>query len=534
MTAPAAQFEKREYQLNAIKLVSGHYKQGRRRVLLVAPTGTGKTATACQFVSLVLAKGNSSLFVTHRLKLLSQTATSFSRSGIDFTDSLPAKIWQGGKGHIAMAQTLCKRQAVGLLPVLPGNSLAIVDEAHRQDADGLFPISDSCALFSRCFVLGLTATPFRHHKQRQLALNYDALVIAISITDAIQQGWIVNCMMHAVGGAKETAAVVGRDYTDAESFSAMNNAQCYDGALEAWQKEAAGTKTIAFCANVQHAITMCLKFADAGIRAKYVVSPVVPPKLPNIGDKSAEADFAEKLRAKAMYDSTYMQYSGKQEDMFSSLADGRCDVLFNAGIAVEGVDVPAVACVLIARLCNSVSRWIQMLGRGARAAEGKTHFIAIYMGSNAFDLGAFAMEREFSLWHSVGKAGGGAPPLTMCGHDSKGRPIEKDNPGCGRLIPASLKICPYPDCGHKKKDKVLKKAKVALVGANGKSINEMSLSELKTYYKSTGQTAGWLWRQLWLRGGISELEAFAAKEGWTAGTLRTASNWCYRIFEGAR
>jgi DNA repair protein RadD len=526
-------FEKRQYQQDAIKLVAEHYQRGRRRVLLVSPTGTGKTATACQFVSLVLAKNNSAVFVTHRLKLMSQTSNSFNRSEINFTDTLPAKIWQGGKAHVAMAQTLSKRQEAGLLPVLPRTALAIVDEAHRQDADALFPAASPAALFSQCFVLGLTATPFRQGKQRQLALNYDALVIAISISDAITQGWIVNCMMHAVNAA-QASVFIGRDYTDSESFRAMNNAKCYDGALEAWQREANREKTIAFCSNVQHAITMCLKFAEAGIRAKYVVSPVTPPKPPAIGNKAEEAVFAERLKAKALYDSTYMQYSGKQEDMFNSLADGRCDVLFNAGIAVEGVDVPAVSCVLIARLCNSVSRWIQMLGRGARAAENKTHFIAIYMGSNGYDLGAFAMEREFSLWHSTGKSGGGAPPLTMCGHDSKGRPIDKDKPGCGRLIPASLKVCPYPDCGHIKKAKVLKKAEVALVGGDGKSVNDMTISELKNYWKASKQSTAWLWRQLWLRGGVNELTDFAKRENWSAGTLRTASNWCYRVFAGAR
>ena len=515
-------FEDRKYQLDAIAAVGNYYQQGKRRILLVAPTGTGKTATACLFIARVLAKNNPAIFITHRLKLKSQTGKSFERARLNWQmfDASKKHRWSGGLAYCAMAQTLSLQDN---LTKFTRTGLAIVDEAHRQDADKLF-LKD--AFLNDCFVLGLTATPFRNGKMRQLALNYDALYVAIDITEAIKQGFIVNCIMYHAGLAS-AAAIQGRDYSDSESFHAMNNARCYDGAIEAWRERADGLKTIAFASNIEHAILLCLKFANAGIKAKYVVSEPPRPAIPtDANDKSARAKYVEADRVMQLYNSTYMQYSGEQEAMFNGLADDKCTVLVNAGIAVEGVDVPDVSCVLISRLTNNVARFIQMLGRGARAAENKTHFIGIYMGTNAEELGAFSSAREFSLWHGV-KKGRGAPPMRFCGRDSSGKIIQQEASGCGRMIPASARICPYPDCGHKKAPKNLKKKDVILFDGNGKkSLKEFNHRELAEYWRKNHLSSAWVWRELWLRGGYKELEAFARADGWSNATLSTALGWC--------
>ena len=66
--------ELRDYQNKAIEDIRFHFKRGKKRVLLVAPTGSGKTVIACEMMSKTKEKYGFNLFVAHRRELIMQTS----------------------------------------------------------------------------------------------------------------------------------------------------------------------------------------------------------------------------------------------------------------------------------------------------------------------------------------------------------------------------------------------------------------------------------------------------------------------------
>ena len=62
----------RDYQKKAIEDIRYHFRRGKKRVLLVSPTGSGKTIIACSMIEASKKNHNSSLFVAHRRGLVMQ------------------------------------------------------------------------------------------------------------------------------------------------------------------------------------------------------------------------------------------------------------------------------------------------------------------------------------------------------------------------------------------------------------------------------------------------------------------------------
>ena len=62
----------RPYQKQSIEDIRNAFIKGKRKILLVAPTGSGKTVVASEMIRRVVAGGKSCLFVAHRRELIMQ------------------------------------------------------------------------------------------------------------------------------------------------------------------------------------------------------------------------------------------------------------------------------------------------------------------------------------------------------------------------------------------------------------------------------------------------------------------------------
>lgn len=80
----------RDYQQDIIDKVVQSLKEGYRKIMIVLPTGGGKTAIASELVRRSYSKGKSSIFMCHRQELLKQTYDTYSLNGI-----VPAFIKRG-------------------------------------------------------------------------------------------------------------------------------------------------------------------------------------------------------------------------------------------------------------------------------------------------------------------------------------------------------------------------------------------------------------------------------------------------------
>ena len=168
----------RPYQTRAIADARAAFQAGSKAVLVVAPTGSGKTFMGATVVGGHLARApeNRVVWLAHRTELLEQAAKAIHESGLEVSlrcSSPSARV------QVESVQTILARGHA------PEATLLIADEAHHYVDSGRW--GDIVALYK--LILGLTATPERGDG-KPLSF-FQSLVVAAQIRELIEQGYLV-------------------------------------------------------------------------------------------------------------------------------------------------------------------------------------------------------------------------------------------------------------------------------------------------------------------------------------------------------
>jgi superfamily II DNA or RNA helicase len=512
------------------KRIKRAFKQGHKKLLVQSPTGSGKTIMFSYISKKTSEKNNKVLILTDRIELLSQAGGTLSK--FEMTPSLikagSKYIDKSKKVFVAMSQTLRNRlkDPVWFNFIRNEINLIVIDEAHAQEFNHIF---ETKGLLDKCRVLGFTATPVRTGKMTQLGLQYDALINGTSIVKLIKGGYLVNCDIYDCGAPDLSGVAVNRmkgDFAEGSMFKQYDNAKLYKGLTKNYLKHTPGQKMIVFCCNVEHAIKTTLELNKAGVKAKFICSGKTAPKVPKKWTETSKAIYEEKLRGFEIFNQHYYNLSGPRKKIFDDFNANDFEVLVNVDIATKGFDCPDIKVVALYRATTSLSLYLQMIGRGSRTAKDKTHFTVFDFGGNKSRFGGYDLDRNWSLWHEESKSEGGAPPMKVCGLDSKENEIKGSGSikkGCERIILASYKMCPfcafkYPE---KNKAKEIELQLEEIVDENGvsikkKSFSEMSFSELTQYREIKKHHIRWLYRQLWSRNKTETINAYAKEYGWSS------------------
>ena len=202
--APTKTFELRPYQKRVISEIYSHYNHGIKSVMLVSPTGSGKTVTAVHIINDAVNAGIRVLFIIHREPLIDQTVNTLVSYGIP---SFEVGYIKAGYPHadneaviVASVQTLARRdypKDIGLV---------IFDESHTtsfwetsKDLTNYYAQAPIVAL-SKVKFLHLTATPFRTKTKEYFGNHVEAIVLAPSIGELIQMGYLVKARHFGYGG----------------------------------------------------------------------------------------------------------------------------------------------------------------------------------------------------------------------------------------------------------------------------------------------------------------------------------------------
>ncbi len=331
----------RPYQARALAQLLACRDQGLKRVLVVMPTGTGKTTLFSALIgSHHQGKTQRSLVLAHRRELLDQ---AYRRIGLQ-NDHLDIAIEGAGRSLrgdadvvVGSVQSLGRPTSTRLGDFDP--SLVIIDEAHHAAASTYQQAMQRFGCYEEdTFTVGVTATPHRMDN-RQLHGTDEAIFQDIAFTyslrEAIQEGWLADVRGYRVATGIDLSRVRVQhgDYNARQLQQAVNTEERNEAAYMHWAEVAKDRRTIVFCSGIEHA-----------------------------------EDVAELFRARGVdCESVNGSMPTQQRDaIMQRFGSGRTQVLTNVDIATEGFDLPEVSCVLMLRPTQSWALYTQMIGRGLR------------------------------------------------------------------------------------------------------------------------------------------------------------------------
>jgi DNA repair protein RadD len=347
----------RPYQETAIQSARDKIAGGCKRILLNSPTGSGKTIIAAGIVQRAVAKGKRVLFLAHRRELIHQTCAKLVEGGVLNFGVIMA-------GHrinhaaapvqVASIQTLVRRE-------LPPADLVMVDECHRAASRSYLSV---LANYPQAAVIGLSATPERLDGKGLDDIFHDMVVVA-TVPDLIEMGFLVKPTCY-VGATADLSGVATRrgDYDEGQLAEAMDKPRLTGDIVANWLRLAKGRPTAVFAAGVEHARHITAEFVAAGIAAATVT-----------GETPAN----------------------EREAIIADWRAGFIQVCVNVFIFVEGFDFPELECVVLARPTQSVSLYLQAVGRVMRPSPDKTQAIIIDHAGCCQMHGQPHLHREWTL-----------------------------------------------------------------------------------------------------------------------------------------
>lgn len=392
--------ELRHYQENAVEWILEHAcATTNARLLVVLPMGAGKSVVAAALLKIATidqGDGFTGLFVAHRQELLDNARRALVGLGV-----ADAKITQFHKNHTRLGQIVLA-SADALRAAQPSDwpiaDVLITDEAHR-DA-GLFR-RDLRGLFKDALRVGFTATPERLDGQT-MRDQYEHMLVAAQPSELIAEGHIVAPRIYTVPPERlpdlRGVSTVGGDFDQKTLEHRTNTVMLLGDIVEHWKRMANGRRTIVFAVSRAHSESIAKRFRASGIAAERI---------------DGWTNRRERKRLLAAFE------------------QGEIRILASSDLLSEGIDIPSVKCVIMARPTASLAVCNQQAGRCMRpwAADGEdsTALILDHAG-NVLRHGYPHADREWSLDGIKGRINRQvrATPIVMC-------------PRCNAVVPAGLR-----------------------------------------------------------------------------------------------
>ena len=355
-------FKLRTYQLTAIEEIREAIRLGFRKILVVAPTGSGKTVIAAQIVKLAAEKLRRSMFLAHRRELIYQCADKLVKFGVDHGILMAGEYPYGAADcQVASVQTLVARCITTEKLPLPNSDIVIVDEAHRSLAPTYLTIINH---YGEQVVIGLTATPIRGDG-KGLGHVYDYMVQCPSIGELIKQGHLVEPKTFAPTIPDLTGVrIKGGDYDERDLEAAMNRRHLVGDVVEHWFRLAHDRPTIVFASSVKHSISLRDEFLKQRVKVAHIDGDT------DLRDRKA---------------------------IIQDLRDDKLQVVTNCMVLTEGFDEPKLAAACLARPTKNIGLYIQMGGRILRPSEGKTDARLIDHSGNVYEHGFIQDDHNWVL-----------------------------------------------------------------------------------------------------------------------------------------
>jgi len=357
LSLPIFDLQAKPFQQAILDRIAVERKElGRTRHLVVAATGTGKTMIGAfdyrDWASKFLRDEKRQprmLYIAHSERILKQARLSFAQvmRNLNFGGLLVA-------GHddrpceALFASIQSWNSRIGTESLAPDHfDYVIVDEVHHGEAPTWRRLLEWIRPKS---LLGLTATPERADGQDIARHFEDRITAEIRLPDAIGRRLLVPFRYF---GVTDTIDLRDVDWTPrgykmdlVQQRYVQAGAQWIENVRRAilnYVAEPLRMRAIGFCSGVEHARSMALAFESMR--------------------REAEARGQLGIRAAALDGGDSPE---QREEAIGRLRRGETQVIFVADLFNEGVDIPEVDTVLFLRPTDSLTVYVQQLGRGLR------------------------------------------------------------------------------------------------------------------------------------------------------------------------
>lgn len=419
----------RPYQQDAIDNVYAEWARGKRFVVLVMPTGSGKAACLCEVARIEAERGQRVLITAHRQELITQLSTTLARNGLRHQVIAAATtvkyavrlhmetvgkcfVDPNARVFVASVQSM-KAENIANLAAF-GDKLTIIgDEFHHytkqsQTWGKVFTPLDQAGARG----LGLTATPCRADGRglsRETDGYGDSMVIGPTMRDLITMGYLSDYRIYCPPSdlhldRVKTSATTG-DYMEKELKAEIQSSHIVGDIVGHYLRIAPGKRGITFTVGVDMAEEVAEQYRARGVPAIAV------------SGRMSDYDRIQALR---------------------DLKSGKILQVVNDSVLTEGTDEPTVEVISFARPTQSYGLYCQMFGRGTRISPetGKDRAIIIDHVGNVMRHGLPDAPREWSLDRRERRSSGKSDAQTIraC-----------LNPECGAVYERFRDACPY--CG---------------------------------------------------------------------------------------
>lgn len=330
----------RPYQEEARAKVQQEWKEGRKRTLLVLPTGCGKTIVFSKIIEDRVKMGERVLVLAHRSELLEQASDKLMTAtglGTALEKAENTSIGSWFRVVVGSVQTMQREKRLSQFPPNHFDTI-VIDEAHHAISDGYQRVLEH---FGEANVLGVTATPDRGD-MRNLGSYFDSLAYEYPLVDAIKSGYLskITAITIPLELDLSTVSQQGGDFKASEIGTALD--PYLEQIADEMVKQCKNRKTVVFLPLVKTS----QKFRDI---------------LNEKGFRAAEVNGESKDRAEILEEFDKDKYN----------------VLCNSMLLTEGWDCPTVDCVVVLRPTKVRALYSQMVGRGTRLAPGKENLLLL-------------------------------------------------------------------------------------------------------------------------------------------------------------
>ena len=421
--------------------------------IIQAATGAGKTRIAADIFQRASKIGHSVFFLVHRQEIGDQAAEAFDELGLEY-----GRISSGEKPDLCKKIQICSIQTLYNLVQLIENGdgkklrksyffrglyeheiadaifqikfpdLLIFDEAHHCKSRTWEEVKN---YYGKSKCIGLSATPKRLDG-KGLGDIFDNIVCGPSMRWLIDNGFLADYKLYApyspdLAGVKNTAG----DFNKKDVDKVMDKSAITGDAIKYYRKIADGKQALVFCTSIKHSKHIAEEFAAAGY-----VSAHLDSKLDKKTRKQIITDFRNK----------------------------KIQILSNVDLVGEGFNVPAVEACILLRPTQSLTIYLQQVGRCLRAEKGKVNAIILDHAGNTARHGLPDEERDWKLEFSVKKGNKKTEPKVSTKICDECYHIHKPAPSC-------------PACGFQYPGREVEQVEGELVEIDKSLIREQAIRE---------------------------------------------------------